>query len=360
MNQIEAIKSFCDNAKYYYVTFENTKNGEIGKIINSAEIGNLTLDQNEIRRSIEYKNEDRLFVYDTKPHNDSKKIDNPLQLIINNKKEMEIIEGVYPGMFTWVFDGVSIKAYAIVPSGNPKSHSTISRYGGTEMFIKIIRKHLENLSNLYNGGSPDYRFFKDNLDIQDTEISIGSVNTFNGLFSVQITPKMTYMEILLKSKNNVQEKQNIKHFDMKYWAREINPDFINEAKQISISNTLTIDEGWLLYPKVIRKLMALKDKGNYNRFLLTRFLLSVHKPHEAKFVYYSVLSPEELEHVKNGNCSTQWNYVMNNRKRYDCPTMKELNAFRDADEDLSHPLENIQKYLNKKYGESEDGNDTES
>jgi len=351
MNQLQIIEKFCNNARYYFVKFENNRDGEFGKIISGADLLSIDLENNEVHRSIEYQNDDRLFVYDTKPHGNIIKAENPLQLLINNVEEMNIIERVYPNIFKWVFDGISIKAYAIVPSGTPKAHSTISRYGGTEMFIKILRQHIENLSNLYKGGSPDYQFFKNNTDIPETEISVGSVNLFNMLHAIAITPEMEYVEIMMNSKRNVSKDVPLNHLNMKYWAREINPDFINEAKQISIDRTLSIDEGWELYPKVITNLMELKDKGNYNRFLLSRFLLAVHKPHDAKFIYYSVLSQEELDHVKKGNCSTQWNYVMNNRKRYDCPTMKELNKFRDAAEDLSHPLENIQKYLIKKYGE---------
>ena len=92
--------------------------------------------------------------------------------------------------------------------------------------------------------------------------------------------------------------------------------------------------------------MALPHKGNLNRYLIARFLLSVHSPKDAKFMYHSILGVDELAHVKDGNCKTQWNYISNNLNRYDCPTMRELSNFiKEEDEKLSHPLEKIQIYL---------------
>ena len=94
--------------------------------------------------------------------------------------------------------------------------------------------------------------------------------------------------------------------------------------------------------------MNLPHKGNYNRFLISRFLLSVHSPKDAKHMYYTILGNEEREHVKTGNCSSQWNYIMNNLKRYSCPTMKELSPFvEEGDEKINHPLEKIQKHLDE-------------
>ena len=138
---------------------------------------------------------------------------------------------------------------------------------------------------------------------------------------------------------------------MKYWTREINPDFIVEAKHIKLKNPLLLgyEEAYALYPHTIKNLMALKRKGNLNRHLLIRFLLAVHKPVDAKFIYYSILNPQELDHVKNGNCSTQWNYILNNHERYNCPTFQELKAFYDPrDNALSHPLELVEEYMEKK------------
>lgn len=142
---------------------------------------------------------------------------------------------------------------------------------------------------------------------------------------------------------------------MKYWAKEINPDFITEAKHMKLDNPLAFsEEMFAIYPAPIKRMMELKHKGNYIRFLISRFLLSVHSPKDAKFVYYSVLGNEEREHVKSGNCSTQWNYIKNNIEKYDCPTLKEVSRFiHPDDKKISHLLEDIQDYIDSKVVKNE-------
>ena len=349
MTQLETIGAFCSGSKYYMIKFGETKDGELGKILQGVDLLTIDLSKNEIWRSVENQNEDFLFVYDLRPLAIEQKTDNPLQLLMTNLEEARVIERVYPDIFTWIFNGVNIKAYATVPSGNFKAHSTISRYGGTETFIRVLGQHLRNISRMHKGVSPNYNFLQNNEDIPEIELSIGSINMFNQMYSIAVDIKKDYIEILNKSLNNVQEEFTIRELDMKYWAKEINPDFLSETKHIKLDNSLTIEEGMPLYPFCIQNLMSMETKGNHSRWLLARFLLSVHKPHDAKFVYYSVLSPAELDHVKNGNCSGQWNHVMNNFKKYSCPTMRELLIFKDPrDGNLSHPLEKIQEFLNKK------------
>lgn len=356
--QLGLIKDFITNASFIMVRYDKDEHDlEFGKILTGKELDKIDLGKNEIHRSISNKDDSKLFVFDLKPSEEDTLILSPLQLIKQNLRDARMIEEVYPKIFTWVFDGASIKAMAIVPSHDPKQHSTISRYGGTDMFIKILQQHLENISNMSKGRTPDYNFLKSKKVIKETELSIGSINKNSGLKSIVINLDDDYITIVKKSKNVESIGIGFTELRMKYWAREINPDFITEAKHIKLKETLNMDyqEAYKYYPQAIKNLMAMKHKGNYNRFLLTRFLLAAHKPSDAKFIYYSVLSPEELEHVKNGNCSTQWNYVLNNMKRYDCPTFEELNSFKsEEDKELSHPLELIQKYLDGKLDEKED------
>ena len=54
---------------------------------------------------------------------------------------------------------------------------------------------------------------------------------------------------------------------------------------------------------------------------------------------------EELDHIQNGACKGQWNFIHNNMKRYSCPTCRTMKGFCDPNCKLSHPLEEIQKYL---------------
>jgi hypothetical protein len=346
--QTKIIKAFSENAKYYMVKFETKDNEEFGKILTDKEIKNIDLTKNEIYRSIEYKNGNTLFVYNLKPLNNiQQKIDNPIKLLINNLKEARAIETVYRGIFRWVYNGLNIKAYAIIPSGEQKSLSTLTRYGGTEMFIKILRQHLKNIGKMHKGLTPDYNFLNNKQDIEETELSLGSVNMFNGMYSIGADLNMDYINILKNSKINKQVWQPLNTLDMKYWTREINPDFIVEAKHIKLSETLSVEDGFKTYPVCIKNLTALKEKGNFNRFLLIRFLLSAHKSKDAKFIFDSVLTEKEKNHIKYGNCTTQFSYIKNNMKQYDCPTCSQLRRFCDIECNLVHPLEEIEKKLEK-------------
>lgn len=362
MKQRELVVDFVKDAEYFSIIYFSGDDTDFGKIIQGEELLELDLKDNEIHRSIEYKTGDKLFVLDFS-NTSTRFIDSSLQLILNTLNDARAVEEVYPKIFTWVFDGVSIKGYAVVPSGKPSSHPTISRYGGTENFIRILRQHLKNIAKMKKGGVPDYNFLNLTEKIDSEEISIGSYNKKHGNYSVVIDTRMDWRSITKNSIKCVSKDIDMSRLDMKYWAKEINPDFISEAKHIKLSNPLLIkgiDEYKIfeLYPTPIKRLMAMKDKGNYNRFLLARFLLSVHAPDDAKHMYYTILgqNPKELEHVKSGNCSTQWNYVMNNLNKYDCPSMEELKAFiKKEDEPLSHPLEKIQEYIeNQKNKEQEE------
>jgi len=350
VNQIDAITSFVKNSKYYLVKFSKKGSMDFGKIIKNEEIVNVDLTSYEIHRSIEFENEDTLFVYSLKPHT-SDYIDSALTLLVNNLKDAKIIETVYPDIFTWIYDGLSIKAYAIIPSGCPKAHSTISRYGGTEKMVKILRHHLNNIRKLNRGKSPDYSFTNINYALEETELAVGSINSFNKMHSVPITPEMSYIDIIKASSTNIQSELSINTLDVKYWAREINPDILSETKHFALIKPVEIDKGIPLYPPCIRNLMEMKDKGNLNRYKLTRFLLSAHSQIDAKFMYQSVLSEREKEHIKHGGCSGQWNYICNNIKRYSCPTCSELKGFCNKGEcTLAHPLQKFQEEIDKTKG----------
>ena len=350
--QVDIISKFCKDAKYYMVKFDVKHGTEFGKILSNDEMLNIDLSKYEIHRSTEFKSNDILFVHDLKPILLNNKTMNPLQLLLSNLEEAKMIEIVYPNIFKWVYDGLGIKAYAIVNSNNPIQNSTLSRYGGTQNFIKILNQHLMNIRKMHRGLTPDYNFLNNNWKISDTELALGSINMFTKMYCIDITLDMDYKDILLCSKTNVHSFNKLNTLNMKYWAREINPDFISEATHMKLDKALSIDNSFNYYPPCITNLMALKHKGNYNRFLLARFLLSTHKPHDAKFIFNSIMGDAELEHLKDGNCSGQWNYVQNNMKNYSCPTCVEMKKFCDVKCELIHPLELIQDKLN---GESDDG-----
>ena len=356
MKPHDILKTFCHGANFYMVKYDYTNDHEFGKIIQNDELNTINLAEHEIYRSIEYTNGNTLFVLDLKPET-KQLVPNPIQLLIMTMEDAKAIELVYPNIFTWIFNGLYIKGYAIVPSGHVKANSTISRYGGTINFIKILQLHLKNISKLKRGETPDYNFLNINGDITDTELAVGSINKFTDSYSIVVDTSLDYVEIIKRGKAETHLPIDLKILNMKYWAREINPDFISEAKHIKLKDTIPLmDNIYRLYPAPMKRLMELPKKGHYYRFVIARFLLSIHSPKDAKFMYYSILGDDERAHVKSGNCSTQWNFIQNNFKRYDCPTMKELSAFvRDGDEPLSHPLEKLQKQFEKNDDENRDG-----
>jgi len=344
MKQFNSIMAFSKNANYYMISFKADEE-EFGKILTGNELKSIDLSENEIYRSIEEQNGNKLFVYNLKPI-EPMYVSNPIQLLLHTLEDARTIEMTYPNIFTWVFNGLNMVAYATIPSGSINSNSTITRYGGTENFIKILRHHLSNIIKIKNGITPNYDFSSITEEVKKEELSIGSINKLTDLFSICVPVTMKYNTILKNSRKGISTLFNHNILDMKYWAREINPDFIHEAKHIKLKDTISIDDGFKLYPAPIIRIMALPHKGNYNRYLLARFLLSIHSPKDAKFIFYSVLGNDERIHVKTGNCATQWRYIRNNMERYTCPSMKELSQFiEEGDEKLSHPLEGIQKYL---------------
>ena len=345
MNQIKLITGFVGPSKYYLVKYDNKNEGDFGKILQNDELMNIDVSKNEIYRSIYHKNGDCLFVIDLKPKH-SIYIENQLELLLNTLNNARAIENVYPNIFTWAFDGLNIKGYAIVPSSKRNLQPLIGRYGGTENFIKCLKHHLQNIIKLKKGEMPDYNFSSIKDQINDTELAIGSINKKTLLYNICIDITGSFASILKNSKYCRSFNSQIEFLDLMYWRRELNPDFISESKLIKLENPIPLtDEIYKYYPKPILRMMKLKRKGNYNRFLLARFFLSVHNHKDAKFLYYSVLGDEELKHVKEGDCVTQWPYIVNNLERYSCPSMKELESFiHDDDKQLTHPLELLTEY----------------
>jgi hypothetical protein len=349
LDQVLTIDRFCEDAEYFMVKYHtDSLDGDFGEIISGKSLVHINLAKNEIYRSIKNKDGTSLFVLDLLPHNSSQFYDNPIKVLKDNLEHARTVEKVYPNIFRWFYDAVSVKAIAIIPSGVSKETTTIGRYGGTKNFIRVIRQQLENIISMNRGKSPNYHFLEFESEVEDSILSVGSINKKKDMYFVQISLADSASDILRQSLVGKQKYVPLTSLEVKYWAKEINPDVLSETKHISLNDTLSIDEGWTLYPSPIKNLMMLNNKGNYNRFLLIRFLLSVHNSRDAKFVYYSVLSDNEREHVETGNCSNQWGYVKNNRERYDCPTNKELSRFIDNSYTLSHPLEEIEAYLESK------------
>jgi hypothetical protein len=339
---MDIIKNFCKDARYFLVQLDEQNHG---KILSGEELGKINLNDHEIYRSIEYQNGDYLFAFDLKPLEYTESTPNQMTLLLDNLKEARMIETIYPNIFKWVYDGLSVKAYAIVPSSDFKQNTTITRYGGSETFIKILKQHLRNISKLSRGLTPDYNFLRTTEIIKPEELSIGSINKKTNMYSISIDLKDSWKDILYDSKINKHKEIPLNTLHMKYWTREINPDFIVEAKHIKISEDIDGEKGFKLYPPCIKQMINLKNKGNYVRFLIARYFLSAHNNIDAKHNYETVLTEQEREHIKSGNCSTQWNFIMNNMKRYNCPSCSELRKFCDPKCKFGHPLQPIQEAI---------------
>ena len=150
-DRLLVINKFCDGAMFYLIRYDD----EFGKIVKG--IYEADISQNEIHRSIKNRDDSILFVYTIIPENNLFVL-NPLQLLLYSLEEGRAIEAVYPHIFNWIYDGLYLKAYAIIPSHDPKAHSTISRYGGSINFYKILTQHLNNIGKMKKGQSPDYDF----------------------------------------------------------------------------------------------------------------------------------------------------------------------------------------------------------
>ena len=196
ITQQDLVKSFINRASYYMIKYDN--DGNFGKILSKEELENVNLSEHEIYRSLSNKDFNTLFVYNLKGKDFDIKTNN-LQMLIENLKEAAVIERVYRNIFTWTYDGVSIRAMAIIPSGDSKVQSTISRYGGTQMFIRVLRQHLSNISKMHKGYTPDYNFLHNTDDIETDVLALGSINKDSKAYHIVINIKEPYIDIIKKS-----------------------------------------------------------------------------------------------------------------------------------------------------------------
>jgi hypothetical protein len=231
---------------------------------------------------------------------------------------MKTIELFYPNMFSWRYNGTHIECLARIPL-EETTITNISRYRGEYGFIQMLRdRFLEILQ--YRGD-----LLITSKLINPYIISTGSININKNMWVVDVRPTDSYIQILNNSNKRRIENIKIKSLDMKYWIRELNPDFYREYIQFKNVNKYDITPEIISkYPPCIQKLMNLKTKGNYVRFLLSTFLLDVHGERDAKHQLDSMLSDAEREHINTGNCKDQWRTIVaRNYSSPSCRTMTE-------------------------------------
>lgn len=295
----------------------------------------------EILISIYLKNKDTIFIFEPKIEKTSRR-NHPLRELKKLIEQAQIIEMVYPDLFTWIFNGKNINAIAIIPSSKIELQGIFTRYGSVIKFINVMNKNLINVIKSKTGEPIDNNYFKINNSLKRKYfIPIGSINKETGLFCIPINIYETIPLILKKAKyNKFDINTKIKYLDMKYWIREINPDSLYLIKRPKLKNPVEIN--FENYPLCIKNIMNLQRKGDKNRYNLIRFLLSIHHSDDAKHVLFSILNEEELEHITKGDSKAQFRTILNNLDRYGCPNCFALSQYCEKECKLNHPLERFQ------------------
>jgi len=136
--------------------------------------------------------------------------------------------------------------------------------------------------------------------------------------------------------------------NMKFWVREINPDFFKDSipssKKIKLNNNT-----FNYYPPCIMQLAGMKSKGNYGRFLLSTYLLNIHHERDAKYQLDMMLSDEERNHINEGNCKGQWRAIT--AKQYPCPGCKLMKDHKHCPGECGFP--SLKMFTFNKYEEGE-------
>ena len=296
---LDIINKFCEGAEKIF-----TSSDDITKR------SNIDIHKDEVKRSRWSKNFDCIFNFSLNTKTD-------IQLG-EEIKNMKTIELYYPNTFSWRYDGKHIEAIGLITM-NKKNLGIFTRYRGQVNFIKYLRKQLLNI--LQYRGTTDYNY--GNI-IEDWIYSTGSINIDTQLYVVDIKTDYDIFKILKFSGDRIVTDVYVNELDMRYWVREINPDFFkaNGFQDIKIKKLKATPEMFGKYPPCIKKLAATPKKGNYNRFLLATFLLKIHGERDAKSQFDMMLTDKERQHVNNGNCKDQWRTIVT--KGYSAPSCKTM------------------------------------
>ena len=300
---MNVITNFCKNSTRISVCTNKIESIQSGVI-------RIDLKNDEIWRTRHYAAPDLGCLFDLKLNLQ------PNITLSDEIRFMKTIEMFYPRTFTWRFNGKHIECLGFMPMKN-EYLGIYGRYRTMYGFIKLLRDRLLEILKFRN-----YQGVNLSEKIKGMLLSTGSINNVTGLYVVDILPTDDEMSILEKSKNRKISNYCVKNFDMKFWVKEINPDFYREdlPKNRTQNKTQLTKNVFSLYPNCIKELCGLKKKGNYNRFLLSCFLLGIHHERDAKHQLDMILTDEEKQHVQNGNCKDQWRAIVS--KGYSPPSCK--------------------------------------
>jgi len=302
---MDIIKTFCKDAIRVSVSTKETTTVDKGSV-------NFDLKNDEVWRTRHYSEPDMGCLFDFKLN---------LHQNITLTEEigyMRTIEMFYPGVFSWRFTGKHIECIGKM-SMKKEYLGVYSRYRDMYGFIKLLRDRLLEILKFRN-----YTGMICSEKIKGMLLSTGSINSATELYVVDILPTDSEMDILSKSKDRIITDGSVKEFDMKFWVKEINPDYYRGdlPKPKNINKIPITGDVFKLYPPCITQLCGLKRKGNYNRFLLSIFFLATHHERDAKYQLNMVLSDDEKEHVLQGNCKDQWRAIVS--KGYSAPSCKTM------------------------------------
>ena len=323
---MQHIIEFCKDAKSIMISTER---------IESLKDNNINIDytKNEIYRDIENKDRSQIFMYEFNLRVD----------LTTEAYFMKTIEMFYPNIFTWRYNGEHIECLALMPMID-KYLGIYTRYKTMINFIFRLRKQLLTVIKYRND-----RDFVFDIKVDDYIKATGSLNKRTNMYVVPISPNYSGDEILIASRDRVINTTDIKSLNMRYWAREINPDFFKEPQLDFYDRKIPItDKVFDYYPPCIKKLAGMKKKGNYGRFLLASFLLSVHGERDAKHQLDLMLTDDERIHMNDGNCKDQWRAILT--KKYSPPSCKTM-IEQGYCTDCKHA--SLVSYTFKKFRESE-------
>ena len=268
---------------------------------------NIDIAKDEVRRTRFERSGSSIFNFELKLKEES------IKTQINY---MQTIELFYPDTFSWRFNGENIECIAMIPM-KKEYLGIFGRFRGIFNFIKQLRTRLTEVLKMRQ-----YYEIQNPAFVEYYIISTGSLNAKSQQYCVDIKHTDSYYEIVVAS--NIGEIRDItlKELNMKYWVKEINPDYNRTKLEKDEKKYPLSDDIFSKYPIAIRNIAALPKKGNYNRFLLGSYLFSVHNERDAKHQLDTMLSDDEREHINNGNCKGQWRNIV--VKKYPPPSCKTM------------------------------------
>jgi len=242
---------------------------------------------------------------------------NPIYYLKRMIECVKVIEMTHPGTFRYRFNGKSIEVLAKIPCDETKLISVFGRYGGQVKFFKILRDYLISLlsTKLKLSILPSF-----NYPIPIAIFKTGIAPYKDGYKSTYITHNFTPIDIIKQAKRPLFFP--LYRLDMKFWAKQLNPDIIDYRKKPVIKDFKEVD--YKIYPPCISEIMKLKDKPPKLRYLLMKYLLLVHKREEAKRVLLICLNDTERHNLEFGKQLERWTYVLNNLEYNMEPTCEQL------------------------------------